>query len=105
MICMAGIVTSCTTLQKPDNLYNISVSKPTFTEQYPTVLYDEAHLNTHSAKRTYKPFINLITNDGYKVFVNKQAFTTQLLQGFDLLIICNAKSDKDKPRDIGAFTN
>jgi hypothetical protein len=99
-----GLLTSCTTLQKPDKRYNVAINKPTYTKQYPTVLYDEAHLNTHTSKGTYKPFVDLISNDGYKVYVNKHKFSIQLLETYDLLVICNAKSDKNLPRDIGAFT-
>ncbi|MEX0313173.1 MAG: hypothetical protein AB3N18_03275 [Allomuricauda sp.] len=97
------IITSCT-LQKPDKRYDITVTEPTFVNKSPKVLYDEAHLNTHKANRTYKPFIDLIVNDGYVVSINKEKFSTKQLLNYDLLVICNAKSDKTQPRDIGAFT-
>ncbi|MBK8503164.1 MAG: hypothetical protein IPL46_13670 [Saprospiraceae bacterium] len=89
---------------KADNRYDVTVREPTFIRIFPKVLYDEAHFNTHKAKETYRPFIDLITNDGYLVSVNKEIFSTNRLENFDLLIICNAKSDKNQPRDIGAFT-
>lgn len=102
--CLLGTAMSCTTLQKPDKGFDVSIREPTFVTRFPKVLYDEAHLNTHKAAGTYKPFIDLITNDGCKVSINKETFSFEKLNNYDLLIICNAKSDKDQPRDIGAFT-
>ncbi len=101
----AGIATSCTTLQKPDKRYDVAVNNPAYIKQSPTVLYDEAHLNTHTSKGTYKPFVDLISNDGYKVYVNRQKFSIPVLQSYDVLVISNAKSDKDLPRDAGAFAD
>lgn len=95
---------SCKTIQRPDNSYDTSLDRPTFSDEAPNVLYDEAHLNTHSASGTYKPFIDLIKNDGYEVTVNQKLFSTDELSSYDLLIICNAKSDKNLPRDVGAFS-
>ncbi len=102
--CLLAFITACIPLQKPDRNYDVTVKKPTFITEFPKILYDEAHLNTHRASGTYKPFIDLITNDGYEVSVNKERFSIKILGNCDLLIICNAKSHKSLPRDVGAFT-
>ncbi|MEM6377916.1 MAG: hypothetical protein AAF705_06870 [Bacteroidota bacterium] len=100
------MTSSCAALlQKPDKQYDVSVENPTYQNDSPKVLYDEAHLNTHRAKGTYRPFIDLITNDGCSVTTNTKEFSQEILENCDLLIICNAKSDKNLPRDVGAFTN
>lgn len=55
----------------------------------------------------YKPFANLVTNDGYRVTSNKEKFAAQSLNGFDVLVIANAgaaqqgSADRSKP----AFTD
>ena len=56
----------------------------------PAVLFDEAHHNFHTAGGRYKPFAELIANDGYKVIPNKEKFTKELLAKGDILIIANA---------------
>ncbi len=103
--CFCSFTSSCVSLlQKPDRKYDVSVQNPTYRSETPKVIYDEAHLNTHKAAITYRPFIDLITNDGCSVTTNTEKFAPPMLVNCDLLIICNAKSDKTLPRDIGAFT-
>jgi hypothetical protein len=76
--------------QQADPNFDASVAKPSYTESHPRVLFDEAHHNFHTASGRYKPFADLITNDGCKVTPNKQEFSKDSLRGFDLLIIANA---------------
>lgn len=54
------------------------------------MLFDEAHNNFHTASGRYKPFADLITNDGYQVVPNKQPFTRETLAGYKILVISNA---------------
>lgn len=56
------------------------------------VLFDEAHHNVHTAGGRYKPFVDLIDPEGYVVTPNTAPFTTESLQGYDLLVIANARS-------------
>ena len=56
------------------------------------VLFDEAHHNVHTAGGRYKPFVDLIDPAGYVVTPNTAPFTTESLQGYDLLVIANARS-------------
>jgi hypothetical protein len=76
--------------QVADPDFDAKVAKPAYTTRHPTVFLDEAHNNFHTASGRYKPFADLITNDGYKVIPNKQKFTKATLKGCDVLVISNA---------------
>ena len=81
---------TCFAQQVADPDFNTKVAKPAYIKTHPKVLFDEAHNNFHTASGRYKPFADLITNDGYVVTPNKQAFSKESLADFDVLIISNA---------------
>jgi hypothetical protein len=70
--------------------FDVSVARPAYKRRGPKVLFDEAHNNFHTASGRYKPFADLITNDGYQVVPNKQPFTPAALAGQQILVISNA---------------
>jgi len=76
--------------QIADPSFDAKVAHPAYITEHPKVLFDEAHYNFHTVSGRYKPFADLITNDGYEISVNKQKFTNKALAGFDLLVIANA---------------
>jgi len=76
--------------QVADPDFDVTVKKPAYTTKHPVVFLDEAHHNFHTASGRYKPFADLITNDGYKVIPSKQKFTKESLKGCDVLVISNA---------------
>jgi hypothetical protein len=76
--------------QVADPDFDTKVAHPAYSKQGPKVLFDEAHNNFHTASGRYKPFADLITNDGYQITPNKQKFSAAILKGFDLLVISNA---------------
>lgn len=76
--------------QQADLTFDASVAHPAYTITHPKVLFDEAHHNFHTASGRYKPFANLIANDGYQVISNREKFLKQTLQGHDILVISNA---------------
>src|SRR5215475_13961291 len=76
--------------QVADPNFDAKVSRPAYTKNGPKVLFDEAHNNFHTASGRYKPFADLITNDGYQVTPNKEKFAAQTLKRFDILVISNA---------------
>ena len=76
--------------QQADNTFDARVAKPAYTGTHPKVLFDEAHNNFHKAGGRYKPFADLITNDGYQVVPNSKKFEKQTLEGYDVLVIANA---------------
>jgi hypothetical protein len=78
--------------QRSDPNFNAKVAHPAYAggPTHPRVLFDEAHHNFHTASGRYKPFAELITNDGYQVIPNKEKFTRDVLSKGDILVIANA---------------
>jgi hypothetical protein len=63
---------------------------PGATDLHPRVLMGKAHRNFHTASGRYKPFADLLRNDGYLVTSNSQPFTADTLQDINVLVIANA---------------
>jgi hypothetical protein len=76
--------------QVADPEFDAKVAHPAYTKNGPKVLFDEGHHNFHTASGRYKPFADLITNDGYQITPNKEKFSAASLKGFDILVISNA---------------
>jgi hypothetical protein len=76
--------------QVADPNFDTKVARPAYSKNGPKVLFDEAHNNFHTSSGRYKPFADLITNDGYRVSPNKEKFSADTLKGFDMLVISNA---------------
>jgi hypothetical protein len=74
-----------------DPEFNAKVERPAYTDRHPTVLFDAAHNNFHTAGGRYKPFAELIANDGYAVTPNQKKFSAEALKGFDILVIVSAQ--------------
>ena len=85
-----GLISSAPAQQVADPDFDARVAAPAYTTKHPKVLLDEAHNNFHTASGRYKPFAELITNDGYQVTPGKSKFTADSLKGFDVLVISNA---------------
>src|SRR5215510_9025108 len=91
MVLCLGVTTCAVFAQQiADPDFNAKVPHPAYTRNGPKVLFDEAHNNFHTASGRYKPFADLITNDGYQITPNKQRFSPDVLKGYDLLVISNA---------------
>jgi hypothetical protein len=73
--------------QIADPHFDARVENPAFTKNFPRVLFDEAHNNVDDSQGRYKPFADLIFNDGYHLVVNRQVFTKALLDSFKILMI------------------
>ena len=76
--------------QVADPNFKATVDNPAYKKNGPRVLFDEAHNNFHTASGRYKPFADLINNDGYQVVPNKQKFSAAVLHGYAVLVISNA---------------
>jgi hypothetical protein len=69
-------------------------------------MFDEAHFNYHTMTDRFKPFVDLLTNDGYRVIRNREPFTKKSLSSFKVVVIVNPlgadidDADAEKP----AFT-
>lgn len=93
--------------QAPDPEFDTSVENPAYKKDGPRVMFDEAHYNFHTTEGRYKPFVNLLINDGYRVIRNRQPFTKTTLDSFKILIIANALGAEemdDEGSDKTAFT-
>jgi hypothetical protein len=81
--------------QIADPHFDARVENPAFTKNFPRVLFDEAHNNSDHSHGRYKPFTDLLFNDGYKVVVNRQSFTKATLINFKILVIANPLGAED----------
>jgi hypothetical protein len=93
--------------QMADPNFNPHVEHPAYTKNFPRVLFDEAHNNFHTTTGRYKPFVDLIFNDGYQVAANRKPFSKESLRTFKLLVIANALGAEemdDEGADKPAFT-
>jgi hypothetical protein len=89
-VVFSGIAVGAIAQQIADPDFDSKVANPAYTKNHPKVFLDEAHNNFHTASGRYKPFADLITNDGYQVIPNKQKFTRESMKGCDVLVISNA---------------
>ncbi len=93
--------------QMGDPEFNTTVANPAYKQNGPRVMFDEAHNNFHTTDGRYKPFVDLMTNDGYRIIRNRQPFTKTSLNSFQILVIANALGAEeldDKGADDSAFT-
>lgn len=109
LICLLLSVLSVSSVaqQLPDPEFNTSVENPAYKKDGPRVLFDEAHHNFHTTEGRYKPFVDLLMNDGYRVIRNRQPFTKNTLSSFKVLVIANALGAEemdDNGADGSAFT-
>jgi len=108
LVC-AFLLFTCVTAagqQQADPQFNTSVENPAYKREGPRVMFDEAHHNFHTTEGRYKPFVDLMFNDGYRVIRNRQPFTKQRLDTYKILVIANAlgaEEDDDAGADDSAF--
>jgi len=101
-------ITPLVAQQAPDPEFNTSVENPAYKKEGPRVMFDEAHHNFHTTEGRYKPFVDLLMNDGYRVVRNRQPFTKASLSSYKVLVISNAlgaEEDDDAGADSPAFTD
>jgi hypothetical protein len=88
-----------TSQQQADTTFDTSVKNPAYTTSHPRVSIDEAHFNFHTASGRYKPFADVVINDGYSVSSNKEKFTADSLRALDVLVIANAGAAQENSED------
>jgi hypothetical protein len=77
--------------QGPDSTFDPAVTRPAWARGVgPRVVIDEAHLNFHRAGGRFRPFAELLRNDGLRVEPGTARFTAGALAGTDVLVIANA---------------
>jgi len=105
LICVACVLAFAQ--QRPDPEFDTSVENPAYKKEGPRVMFDEAHHNFHTTEGRYKPFVDLVMNDGYRVIRNRLPFTKATLSSYKMLVISNAlgaEEDDDDGADKSAFT-
>ncbi|HKR12624.1 MAG TPA: hypothetical protein VJT15_11230 [Pyrinomonadaceae bacterium] len=94
--------------QLPDPEFDTRVENPAYQRSGPRVLFDEAHHNFHTSDGRYKPFVDLLVQDGYQVIRNRKPFAKSSLDSFKVLVIANALGAEemdDEGSDQSAFTD
>lgn len=77
---------------------NYIAPTPPFPANTGTVVYvDAAHNNFHTATGRYKPFADLLRNDGFVVDSFNSTFTAESLTGVKILVISNPVNDVNNP--------
>lgn len=97
-------VSSAQQMADPD--FDATVVHATYTTTHPRVAIDQAHDNFHTKDALFKPFAELLRNDGYNVVANTEKFRGGSLEGIDVLVISNAigKLENDNNNSTPAFT-
>jgi len=81
--------------QKADPDFKPKNTKISFSSgNSPIVFIDEAHNNFHTTNGRYKPFVQVLTSDGYTVKPSKEKFTLEYLNQAKILVIANALDKK-----------
>lgn len=84
-------------LQTRDDAYSFEVLSPAFAPgRGPNVCIDEAHNNFHTADGGYRPFAEMLRNDGFSVARFDRKFSVENLSNCDLLVIVNPLADENK---------
>jgi hypothetical protein len=78
-----------------DRDFDTSVAAPAYATEHPLVAYDEGHHNRHTADGTYRPFVELIRHDGYKVERLHGPLTATMLAPVRVLVVVGAKGEDD----------
>ncbi|HYO91677.1 MAG TPA: hypothetical protein VEQ40_08575, partial [Pyrinomonadaceae bacterium] len=102
---LLGVLSTLFTVpQIADPNFNARVNGPTFTKERPVIIFDEGHQNFHTSTGRYKPFADLLANDGYRIVPSRERFQAVLLSGGKILVIANAQGRNDRG-DQSAFTD
>lgn len=84
-------------MQIADTAFNTRVEFPELTRKKPKVLFDEAHNNFHKSAGLYRPFVELIRNDGCVISINNTPLDEKKLKDFNILIIANPLGAGETP--------
>ena len=83
--------------QVADRDFSPVIARPAFAPGTgPKVLLDEAHLNIHTAKGRYAPFVDLLRRDGFVVEPNRSQFSGESLASAKVLVVANALAPRNR---------
>ena len=80
------------------------IQNPAYPAMGPVILFDEGHGNFHTMAGTYKPFVRLLTADGYRFRLLTEEIDTSRLLAADVLVIANP-ADPLKQLEINALVD
>jgi hypothetical protein len=80
------------------------IKHPAYPEKGPVILLDESHGNFHTMAGTYKPFVQLLTSDGYRFRPLRGEIANSRLQTADVLVIANP-TEPLKQSEINALVD
>jgi len=104
-VSVAGVMLYVMNREQPyDSSFDAKVADPVYQTNGPVVLYDEGHLNTHTATGGYKPLADLIRSDGYDLQVTRQLLSGGTLEGVAVLVVVLARGTNDA-NDSSAFAD
>ena len=87
-----------------DPAFDVRIASPAYSGNGPLVIYDEGHLNAHTADAAYRPLVSMIRGDGYAVRVSHQEISAGMLNGASILMIVCARGKNDA-NDAPAFSD
>lgn len=90
--------------QTSDPDFDTSVEEPAYAGNGPVVVIDEAHANFHTSTGRYRPFAELLRNDGYTVVAGRVPIDRDALEPADVLVISNALPPSGAAPGTPAFT-
>jgi hypothetical protein len=88
---------------RADSAFDTAVAAPAFSTSRPRLLFDAGHHNHHTISSTYRPFADLMRNDGFLVEELEEPVTAKGLHGSNILAIVTAMG-KDATNSSDAFT-
>jgi hypothetical protein len=96
---VAGAIVFLNLPRPYDKDFDTRIAEPAHRQGGPVVLYDEGHLNAHTADAGYRPLAELIRSDGYDLRVSREAITEGALRGVSVLVIVLARGANDANDD------
>jgi hypothetical protein len=94
-LALALVAVGCSSRDKVDRDFDTRVAQPAYTDDGPSILFDEAHHNVHQARKSYRPFVQLLESDGYHVARQSKPITPDDLARHSVLVIAGALGDND----------
>ncbi|MBN4059846.1 hypothetical protein JYT80_00745 [bacterium AH-315-I11] len=92
--------------QQSDSSFQFAIALPAFNlDQGPSVCIDQAHFNYHTAVGRYKPYADLLRQDGFRIVTFSSSFNAQTLANCQVLIIANALAESNQADYIDDYEN
>ncbi len=96
--------------QVPDTEFKPIIGKATYSlNTGPVIMVDESHYNFHTIDNRFKPFSQVLMQDGYRVKKGTASFSKSVLSEVSILVVANALNERNLEDwtlpNPSAFTN